>query len=121
MNILLDKYGHVKVADFGGAAVLTKEENARTSLVGTPHWMAPELINGHGCQKSDVWSLGVTAIELAETKSPYQEYPLAEVCTTKGVERRCSHRSVRDPFPRSTRRSGHQRTSPSWLAASRET
>lgn len=111
----------MKLGDFGLSTETVHSFSTRKEVCGTYAWMAPELINGHGCQKSDVWSLGVTAIELAETKSPYQEYPLAEVCTTKGVERRCSHRSVRDPFPRSTRRSGRQRTSPSWLAASRET
>ena len=43
VNIMLDTEGHVKLVDFGGAAVLTKEQSKRNSLVGTPHWMAPEL------------------------------------------------------------------------------
>lgn len=74
MNILLDKYGHVKVADFGGAAVLTKEENARTSLVGTPHWMAPELIRRLPYKESvDIWSLGITVLEMAEGVPPYSD------------------------------------------------
>ncbi|OAO16562.1 p21-activated protein kinase [Blastocystis sp. ATCC 50177/Nand II] len=74
VNILLDKYGHVKVADFGGAAVLTKEENARTSLVGTPHWMAPELIRRLPYKESvDIWSLGITVLEMAEGVPPYSD------------------------------------------------
>ena len=111
----------MKLGDFGLSTETIHSFSTRKEVCGTYAWMAPELINGHGCQKSDVWSLGVTAIELAETKSPYQDYPLAEVCTAQGVERRYSRRSARDPFPRSTRRSGRQRTSPSWLAVCRVT
>lgn len=74
VNILLDKDGHVKVADFGGAVVLTKEDNARTSLVGTPHWMAPELIRHMPYKESvDIWSLGITVLEMAEGVPPYSD------------------------------------------------
>ena len=45
-NILVDRTGRVKVADFGFAISLTREEAKRTSVVGTPYWMAPELIRG---------------------------------------------------------------------------
>lgn len=45
-NVLVDRYGRVKVADFGFAISLTKEEAKRTSVVGTPYWMSPELIRG---------------------------------------------------------------------------
>ena len=55
------------------------EYSTRKDVCGTYAWMAPELSKGHGCQKSDIWSLGVTAMELAETKSPYQDFTLAEV------------------------------------------
>lgn len=44
-NILVDKNGNIKVADFGFAIQLTKEQQKRKSVVGTPAWMAPELIN----------------------------------------------------------------------------
>ena len=64
----------MKVADFGGAAVLTVEEDARTSLVGTPHWMAPELIRRLPYKESvDIWSLGITVLEMAEGVPPYSD------------------------------------------------
>lgn len=74
VNILLDKDGHVKIADFGGAVILTKEESARTSLVGTPHWMAPELIRRIPYNEAvDIWSLGITILEMAEGYPPYSD------------------------------------------------
>ena len=78
VNIMLDTEGHVKLVDFGGAAVLTKEQSKRNSLVGTPHWMAPELIRGDGyTDKVDVWSLGITALEMANGEPPhYHKKPL---------------------------------------------
>jgi len=64
------------VADFGYMAQLTEETNKRHSVVGTPYWMAPELIRGHSYDfKVDVWSLGIMAIECAEGEPPYLEYP----------------------------------------------
>jgi serine/threonine protein kinase len=66
-NILVDKNGRIKVADFGFAIQLTKEQKNRKSLVGTPAWMAPELIKKEYYNELvDVWSVGVIAVELAE-------------------------------------------------------
>ncbi len=76
-NILIDKSsGDVKVADFGFAIGLTSEENKRNSVVGTPYWMAPELIRGqeYGCEV-DIWSLGITAIEMAQGEPPLMKEP----------------------------------------------
>ena len=62
-NILIDHRGNVKIADFGFAINLTTETSKRTSVVGTPYWMAPELIRGQEYDfKVDVWSLGITLI-----------------------------------------------------------
>uniref|UniRef100_A0A8D8LQU5 non-specific serine/threonine protein kinase n=1 Tax=Cacopsylla melanoneura TaxID=428564 RepID=A0A8D8LQU5_9HEMI len=70
-NILLTETGTVKLADFGSASI----KCPANSFVGTPYWMAPEVIlamdEGQYDGKVDVWSLGITCIELAERKPPY--------------------------------------------------
>lgn len=77
-NVLVDFSGAVKIADFGFAAGLTEEQDKRRSVVGTPYWMAPELIRGQAYDaKVDVWSLAITAIEMAEGEPPHlHEQPL---------------------------------------------
>lgn len=75
-NILMGRNGEVKIADFGFAVNLTSEQDKRKSVVGTPYWMAPELIRGQKYDdKVDVWSLGITAIEMAELEPPYLNEP----------------------------------------------
>ena len=74
-NILLDSQGHVKLADFGFAVYL-QENTQRKSVVGTPFWMAPELIHGKGYGMAvDVWSAGITALEMAEGEPPFYHDP----------------------------------------------
>uniref|UniRef100_A0A803SYG1 non-specific serine/threonine protein kinase n=1 Tax=Anolis carolinensis TaxID=28377 RepID=A0A803SYG1_ANOCA len=69
-NILLTEPGQVKLGDFGSASIIAPAN----SFVGTPYWMAPEVIlamdEGQYDGKVDVWSLGITCIELAERKPP---------------------------------------------------
>jgi len=88
-NILLNKRGHVKLADFGFSCQLTKEKSLRTSVIGTPYWMPPEIIGGqeYGV-KVDIWSLGIMLIEMAEGEPPYMDFPPLRalfMISTKGI------------------------------------
>ncbi|KAG8969493.1 hypothetical protein FRC03_002354, partial [Tulasnella sp. 419] len=70
-NILTDKMGTVKLADFGVATTPTGAMND-AAVVGSPYWMAPEVIEQAGATTaSDIWSVGCTVIELLEGKPPY--------------------------------------------------
>jgi len=78
-NILLDMQGNVYLSDFGVSASLKKGQK-RGTLVGSPCWMAPEIMSQTGHEFNvDVWSLGITAQEIALGDPPYSKFPAAKV------------------------------------------
>ncbi|MCQ2815742.1 MAG: protein kinase [archaeon] len=74
-NILLNKQGKVKLADFGEGAQITQKKIFRKEKRGTPYWMSPQVIGQKPYDmKADIWSLGITCYELSQGDPPLGEY-----------------------------------------------
>ncbi|EFC38561.1 predicted protein [Naegleria gruberi] len=76
-NILVNSKGEIKLADFGFCVELSTKKEKHKSTVGTPFWMAPEVIRAieYG-PNVDIWSLGIMALEMAEGEPPLIELPV---------------------------------------------
>lgn len=79
-NILMTKEGEIKLCDFGLSRETKTTGGKRSTFIGSPSWMAPEIVASAKCDRSsvydnraDVWALGITAIELADGKPPFAD------------------------------------------------
>merc|ERR1712050_123397 len=73
-NVMLDKQGYIKVVDFGIAKKLTAGQNQTFTVIGTPHYMAPETLQGHGYgMEVDIWSMGIMLFEFVIGKLPFAD------------------------------------------------
>ncbi|KAF7373435.1 Non-specific serine/threonine protein kinase [Mycena sanguinolenta] len=71
-NVLLDVVGRIKITNFVFCTKLTKQRSRRSSIAGTPYWMAPEVVKQREYgTKVDIWSLGIMVIEMVEKEPPY--------------------------------------------------
>ena len=79
-NILLSEDGYAKLGDFGVGTKLLLKENFRSSIKGSPYWMSPQVIQKENYDsKTDIWSLGITCIELTQGEPPFSELNPNEV------------------------------------------
>ena len=83
-NMQITEDGTVKLCGSGLAAAVETPDGLRSTVVGTNAYMAPEAFNGKTEYKSDVWSLGISLIELADGKRPYDGLNYFQVWSEEG-------------------------------------
>jgi len=88
-NITISSRGDIKLSNFEYSTHLTKNKRKRNTVIGTPNWMAPEVISSKDYgTKVDIWSLGILLIEILEGEPPYFSFPPLRVLffiMTKGI------------------------------------
>jgi p21-activated kinase 1 len=88
-NVLVHEDGTVKLTDFGYTVQLSNSEDSKREIVGTPYWMAPEVIkNDRHSFPADIWSLGIMCRELADGEPPLVDLPpriALQIIVTKGI------------------------------------
>ena len=101
-NILIDHNAHVYIADLGACVCLSglQQEIGKQKLAGTPCWMAPEVVSNHiYSTQSDIWSLGITAMELFKGVPPLARFDNEEVLLYIAHGNPPSLESYTDAFP----------------------
>ncbi len=88
-NMLINDDGEIKISDLGFACKLRHHKKARGTAVGTPYWMAPEMIEGRKYNEAiDIWALGIMAREMLEGEPPYMDFLPSKAMsfiTTRGI------------------------------------
>lgn len=98
-NIFLTKANIIKLGDFGIARVLNNTKDNAKTMIGTPYYLSPEIINGKAYSfKSDIWSLGVVLYEMCALKPPFeaQNLPVLAMKIVKGQFTSIPHQFSRD-------------------------
>ncbi|KAK8860673.1 hypothetical protein M9Y10_012338 [Tritrichomonas musculus] len=73
-NILITSNGDIKISDFGITRIFESDQSQNMTIIGSPYWMAPEVISGIPYSyEADIWSIGITAVELCEGAPPFAE------------------------------------------------
>lgn len=86
MNMFLSEQGLVKLGDFSLAVQLESSSSRRPTNCGTSWYIAPEVFKGMTELKSDVWSLGISLIELGDGKNPFAGKSASKVFKQEGIE-----------------------------------